>query len=89
MYKRQSLDISSLDRYRAQLVDEYDRLGTLKKILECLLYTSKFKLCLRVQDKQDSKEMLHKEDAAFITQAGRGYLQFGNEEVYELSLIHI
>lgn len=45
---------------------------------------SKFKLCLRVQDKQDSKEMLHKEDAAFITQAGRGYLQVGNDEVYEL-----
>ena len=30
----ESLDISSLDRYRAQLVDEYDRLGTLKKILD-------------------------------------------------------
>ena len=30
----ESLDISSLDRYRAQLVDEYDRLGTLKKVLD-------------------------------------------------------
>ena len=30
----ESLDISSLDRYRAQLVDEYERLGTLKKILD-------------------------------------------------------
>ncbi|WP_158565913.1 HNH/ENDO VII family nuclease [Coprococcus sp. AF16-22] len=30
----ESLDVSSLDRYRAQLVDEYDRLGTLKKILD-------------------------------------------------------
>ena len=30
----ESLDISSLDRYRAQLVGEYDRLGTLKKILD-------------------------------------------------------
>lgn len=45
---------------------------------------SKFKLCLRVQDKQDSKEMLHKEDAAFITKTGRGYLQVGNDELYEL-----
>ena len=45
---------------------------------------SKFRICLRVQDQKDSKDMLHKEDAAFITQAGRGYLQVGNDEVYEM-----
>ena len=45
---------------------------------------SKFRICLRVQDQQDSKDMLHKPDAAYITQAGRGYLQVGNDEVYEL-----
>lgn len=45
---------------------------------------SKFRLCLRVQDKQDSNDMLHKPDAAYITQTGRGYLQVGNDEVYEL-----
>ncbi len=45
---------------------------------------SKFRLCLRVQDKQDSNDMLHKPDAAYITQAGRGYLQVGNDELYEL-----
>lgn len=45
---------------------------------------SKFRLCLRVQDQQDSKDMLHKPDAAYISQAGRGYLQVGNDEVYEL-----
>lgn len=45
---------------------------------------SKFRLCLRVQDKQDSTDMLHRPDAAFITQAGRGYLQVGNDELYEL-----
>lgn len=45
---------------------------------------SKFHLCLRVQDRQDSTEMLHKPDAAYITQAGRCYLQVGNDEVYEL-----
>ncbi len=45
---------------------------------------SKFRLCLRVQDKQDSMDMLHKPDAAYITQAGRCYLQVGNDEVYEL-----
>lgn len=45
---------------------------------------SKFRICLRVQDQQDSKDMLHKPDAAYITQAGRGYLQVGNDEVYEM-----
>lgn len=45
---------------------------------------SKFRLCLRVQDRQDSNDMLHKPDAAYITQAGRCYLQVGNDEVFEL-----
>ena len=44
---------------------------------------SKFRLCLRVQDRQDSNDMLHKPDAAYITQAGRCYLQVGNDELYE------
>lgn len=44
---------------------------------------SKFRLCLRVQDRQDSNDMLHKPDAAYITQTGRGYLQVGNDEIYE------
>ena len=45
---------------------------------------TKFKLCLRVADKKDSNDMLHKPDAAYITQAGRGYFQVGNDEIYEL-----
>lgn len=45
---------------------------------------AKFRLCLRVQDRQDSMDMLHKPDAAYITQAGRCYLQVGNDEIYEL-----
>ena len=45
---------------------------------------SRFRLCLRVQDKKDSFDMLHKPDAAYITQAGRCYLQVGNDELYEL-----
>ncbi len=44
---------------------------------------SKFRLCLRVQDRQDSMDMLHKPDAAYLTGAGRGYLQVGNDEVFE------
>lgn len=45
---------------------------------------SKFKLCLRVADKQDSNDMLHKPDAAYLTRAGRCYLQVGNDEIFEL-----
>lgn len=45
---------------------------------------SRFKLALKVADRSDSMEMLHTPDAAEITQAGRAYLQVGNNEVYEL-----
>lgn len=45
---------------------------------------AKFRLCLRVQTKEDSQDMLGKPDAAYITQVGRCYLQVGNDEVYEL-----
>lgn len=45
---------------------------------------SRFKIALKVADRQDSNEMLHTADAAEITQTGRAYLQVGNNEVYEL-----
>lgn len=45
---------------------------------------SKFRLCLRVQDRQDSIDMLHRTEAAYLTQAGRCYLQVGNDEIFEL-----
>lgn len=45
---------------------------------------SKFRLCLRVQDRQDSIDMLHRPEAAYLTQAGRCYLQVGNDEIFEL-----
>ena len=45
---------------------------------------TRFKLCLRVQNKQDSNDVLHKPDAAYLTQVGRCYLQVGNDEIYEL-----
>lgn len=44
---------------------------------------SKFRLCLRVQDKQDSNEMIKRPDAAYIINAGRGYFQVGNDEIFE------
>ena len=45
---------------------------------------SRFKLCLKVQNEADSREMLKTPDAAAITQPGRAYLQVGNNEIYEL-----
>ncbi|MBE5826260.1 MAG: type VII secretion protein EssC [Butyrivibrio sp.] len=45
---------------------------------------SKFKLCLKVQDKSDSNEVLHSPLAAEIREPGRAYLQVGNNEIFEL-----
>ena len=45
---------------------------------------AKFRLCLRVQDRQDSMDMLHKPDAAYLTQAGRCYMQVGNDELFQM-----
>lgn len=45
---------------------------------------ARFRLCLKVQDTADSKEMIRKPDAAAITRAGRAYIQVGMDEVYEL-----
>lgn len=45
---------------------------------------TRFRVCLKVQDEADSKEMLKKPDAAHLKQAGRYYLQVGYDEVYAL-----
>ena len=45
---------------------------------------ARFRLCLRVQDKQDSMDMLHNGDAASLSLPGQCYLQIGNHEYYEL-----
>lgn len=45
---------------------------------------TKFRLCLRVQNRSDSMDMLHKPDAAYLSQAGRCFLQVGNDEIFEL-----
>lgn len=45
---------------------------------------SRFKVCLKVQTTEDSTEMLKKPDAAYIKEAGRFYLQVGNNEIFEL-----
>lgn len=45
---------------------------------------ARFRLCLRVQDKQDSMDMLHCGDAAKLTTPGQCYLQIGQYEQLEL-----
>lgn len=45
---------------------------------------SRFKLCLKVQDKADSNEVLKSPLAAEIREPGRCYLQVGNNEIFEL-----
>lgn len=44
---------------------------------------SRFKVCLKVLDKQDSKEMINRPDAALIKLPGRAYIQVGYDEVFE------
>ena len=44
---------------------------------------SRFHLCLRVQTRQDSMEMLKRPDAAYIKGMGRCFVQIGNDELFE------
>lgn len=45
---------------------------------------TKFRVCLKVQDENDSREMLKRPEAAELTQAGRFYLQVGTNEIFSL-----
>lgn len=45
---------------------------------------SKFKLCLKVQTKEDSNEVIKNPLAAEIVEPGRAYFQVGNNEMFEL-----
>ncbi len=45
---------------------------------------ARFRLCLRVERPEDSREVLKRPDAASITLPGRAYLQVGNDELFEL-----
>ena len=45
---------------------------------------SKFRLCLKVQTPEDSREVIKTPLAAEIREAGRAYLMVGNNEVFEL-----
>ncbi len=45
---------------------------------------SKFRVCLKVQERSDSMDMLKRPDAAELAQTGRFYLQVGYNELFEL-----
>ena len=45
---------------------------------------SKFKICLKVQDKSDSMEMLKRPEAASIKETGRFYLQVGYDDYFDV-----
>lgn len=45
---------------------------------------SKFRVCLKVQERSDSMDMLKRPDAAELSQTGRFYLQVGYNELFEL-----
>ncbi len=45
---------------------------------------SNFKLCLKVQTKEDSNEVIKTPLASEIKEPGRAYLQVGNNEIFEL-----
>ncbi len=50
---------------------------------ESIRSNSRFRLCLRVQNRQDSLDMLGKADASELTGNGRCCFQVGNDEIYE------
>ena len=45
---------------------------------------SNFRVCLKVQDKSDSQDMIKRPDAAELSQTGRFYLQVGFNELFAL-----
>ena len=45
---------------------------------------TRFRVCLKVQDRSDSMEMLKKPDAASIKETGRFYLQVGYDEYFDI-----
>ena len=45
---------------------------------------SKFKVCLKVQDRSDSMEMLKRPEAASIKETGRFYLQVGYDDYFDI-----
>ena len=54
------------------------------QVNEQIWSNSRFKLCLKVQNQEDSNEVIKSPLAAEIKEPGRAYLQVGNNEIFEL-----
>lgn len=54
------------------------------QVNEQIWSNSRFKLCLKVQSREDSNEVIKSPLAAEIKEPGRAYLQVGNNETFEL-----
>lgn len=48
-----------------------------------IMSNSRFRVCLKVAEKQDSIDMINRPDSAMIKNPGRLYLQVGYDEIYE------
>lgn len=53
-------------------------------VSESIWSNSRFRICLRVQSRQDSMDMLRHGDAAGLVRPGQAYLQVGNDEIFRL-----
>ena len=51
---------------------------------EQILSNTKFRVCLKVQDRADSQDMLQRPDAAELKETGRFYLQVGYNEYFAM-----
>lgn len=55
------------------------------KVSQQIWANARFRICLRVEDAAESQDMLRRPDAAYLPRIpGRGYLQVGDNEVFEL-----
>lgn len=54
------------------------------QVSEQIWSNSRFRLCLKVQTREDSNEVLKSPLAAEIAEPGRAYMQVGNNEIFEL-----
>ncbi len=54
------------------------------QVSEQIWSNSRFKLCLKVQSKEDSNEVIKSPLASEIKEPGRAYFQVGNNEIFEL-----
>lgn len=53
-------------------------------VTDQILSNTKFRVCLKVQDRADSMDMLKRPEAAELRETGRFYLQVGNNEYFAM-----